>query len=221
MASKWPSPTNAQALAALTAFTEPVDVDAAIATGERSDVALAYYTPTGILPRMRLLAAGFVKKGDKYKLPSDETWWKRKYAYPLWPVLRAWLKVARHPSGGATHLDESLAAGDRASLSQQLVAIDSDLQALSDSGLLGGKPPYLIPSTETMPITNHAVPIGVITTCKDKRTGKMCWPVGVDGKKNPNCECSSTVVDPIKEIGDRTASAVLLLVVFLLLAKGK
>lgn len=225
MASKWPSPSNAQALAALTAFTEPADNLAAIASGEPESVAMAYYTPTGILPRMRLLAAGFTRKGDKFKSATDRAWWTARYAHPLWPVLRAWLRNARNPSGGPTHLSDDVANADAGALSQELLAINDELRAIGESGLLGMSPPYLIPKGETMPAANASFPVGVITKCTDKRTGKWCSPVLIDENgrlsKNPNCECKQTAIDPIREVGERTSNVVLLLLLLVLLAKGK
>lgn len=86
LSSTYKSPTNAQAIAALDSFAA-VTADQAISDGVPEAVARAFYAPDGILPRMRMLAWGWTKDGDRFKSPSDAAWWKKVYQYPLWAPL--------------------------------------------------------------------------------------------------------------------------------------
>jgi len=153
LASRYPNPTNAQAVAALDAIWQADTAESAIAAGWREDVASAFLPPDGIFPRMRLLAWGWTKPGDKFKSPSDAKWWRSRYQYPLWNPIETWLDQALR--GG--HVDsfvweDDLAAGDPAELSRSLPAVvRDDLPPVSEAPC----PKWLIPPGRgMMPIAN-------------------------------------------------------------------
>jgi len=155
LASRFPSPTNAQAVAALDSFSQS-DADSMIRVGLREDVARSFLLPDGVLPRMRLLAWGWTKKGDKFKSPSDAAWWRSRYQFPLWAPLETYLQQAS-ASGNeppAVVWDDDLAAGDQAELSRSLPqVVQGDLPPVFEAPC----PKWLIPPGRGMlPIINPA-----------------------------------------------------------------
>lgn len=153
-ASRFPNPTNAQAVAALDAAWQPtLDADGAIAAGWREDMAQAFLPPEGILPRMRLLAWGWTKPGDKFKSPGDASWWSKRYQYPLWAPLETYLtQLESHGMPVSFTWDDDLAGGNAALLSYSLPAVvRDDLPPVNEAPC----PKWLIPPGRgQMPIPN-------------------------------------------------------------------
>lgn len=125
-----------------------------VGVGMREDVAASFLLPDGIFPRMRLLAWGWTKKGDRFKSPSDATWWKARYQFPLWAPLETYMQLAsasgNEPPG--VLWDDELAAGDQAELSRALPAVvQQDLPPVNEAPC----PRWLIPPGRgMMPIAN-------------------------------------------------------------------
>lgn len=137
--SRFPRPSNAQALAALDAFAW----DQASTSG-MGPAGEAWWPPDGVLPRMRLLAWGWRRKGDRFKSPSDASWWKSIYDYPLWNPLETLADQAERagdPLPAFVWSDE-LAAGDVAELSRSLPqVVGEDLPPVNEAPC----PRWLIP----------------------------------------------------------------------------
>ncbi len=137
--------------------------------GLRSDVAESFLLPDGVLPRMRLLAWGWTKKGDKFKSPSDTAWWKARYQFPLWAPLETYLDQATRSGNEppAVVWDDDLASGDAAELSRSLPqVVQGDLPPVFEAPC----PKWLIPPARGMlPIPNPAcIPTGPIKDAIDK-----------------------------------------------------
>lgn len=172
-----PRPTNAQALAALEAQWEATDKDAAVAGGFPEDVAEAYFMTLGILPRMRMLACGWTKPGDKMRLPTDAAWWAATYAHPLWAPL--WTYANQVRASGATRpwsMDPQLASGEPGALSHSILGVASELAAITRLGH-DVCAPYLIPRVRNVLPQPSAVCIARIGAKKkkddrDKDTGE-------------------------------------------------
>lgn len=154
VASRFPNPTNAQAVAAIEAVSpQPVDADDAIAAGWREDIARAFLPPDGIFPRMRLLAWGWKKKGDVFKAPGNEQWWRSRYQYPLWNPLETYLTQADSGGHGALFSwDDQLASGAPALLSYAYPSVvRDDLPPVNEAPC----PKWLIPPGRfQMPVPN-------------------------------------------------------------------
>ena len=124
--------------------------------GLRSDVARSFLLPEGIFPRMRLLAWGWTKKGDKFKSPGDVAWWKARYQFPLWNPIETYIQQATLSGNEppAIQWDEELAAGDQAELSRSLPAVvEDDLPPVNEAPC----PKWLIPPGRGQtPIANPA-----------------------------------------------------------------
>ncbi|HZV63436.1 MAG TPA: hypothetical protein VFG03_00800 [Telluria sp.] len=152
LASSYPTPTNAQAVAALDSFSQP-DAASLIGDGVREDVASSFLLPDGVFPRMRLLAWGWTKKGDKFKSPQDASWWRARYQYPLWQPIETYFdQMTRNGNAPSVLWDELLAKGDPAELSYAVSAVvQQDLPPVNEAPC----PRWLIPPGRGMlPIAN-------------------------------------------------------------------
>lgn len=153
LSSSYPIPTNAQAAAALDSFTQWVSADAAIAAGY-PESARAFLAPYGVFPRMRLLAWGWTKPGDKFRQADDAAWWRRRYAHKLWPAIETYVAIAEQAGIGPPGVlwDKEMASGDPAELSRSLATVvELDLPPVNEAPC----PRYLIPPTRGMlPIPN-------------------------------------------------------------------
>lgn len=182
MRSRFPNPTNAQAVAALDALVPQSDAPAAIARGWNVDVASSWLLPDGILPRMRLLAWGWTKPGDRFKSPSDRAWWGKRYQYPLWNPIETYVDQAERQDGtdssGFVGWDDDLAAGDEAELSRSMPAVvHDDLPA----AMAKPCPEWLIPPGRGMaPIPNPSCLKGPI-----RDIGKKIIPILAPGISVP------------------------------------
>lgn len=164
LSSRYPNPTNAVALAALDMFID-TDIAAVERQAESSGVSppdelRRFLLPDGVFPRMRLLAWGWEKPGDRFRSPTDGAWWKARYQYPLWSVLDTYLLFAPpwllspENAGGELAWDAELAAGDAGELSRNLAAVvERDLPPVTEAPC----PRYLIPpGRRQLPIPNPA-----------------------------------------------------------------
>lgn len=152
LASRFQTPTNAIAVAALDSFSQP-GAEQAIGEGMSEEVARSFLGPDGIFPRMRLLAWGWEKKGDKFRPVSDRAWWRARYKFPLWDPVITYIDQATQ-AGIAPPIvwDEELASGDAAELGRTLSAVvQSDLPPVDSEPC----PKWLIPPGRGMlPIPN-------------------------------------------------------------------
>lgn len=127
-----------------------------IRVGLREDVARSFLLPDGVLPRMRLLAWGWTKPGDRFRSPSDASWWKARYQYPLWAPLETYLDQATRSGNEppAVVWDDDLAAGDQAELSRSLPqVVGQDLPPVNEAPC----PKWLVPPGRGMlPVANPA-----------------------------------------------------------------
>ena len=134
------------ALAALDGVTIP--------GGPRTDgVTERYVAPYGILPRMRLLAWGWTKPGDRFKSPSDSSWWRTTYQYPLWNPLETLVDQLQRASEEITvWWDEDLASGDEGELSRSFASVlQNDLPPVQEAPC----PRWIIPPGRgQLPIAN-------------------------------------------------------------------
>jgi hypothetical protein len=145
LSSRWPRPTNAQALAALRAFGHATATDEAAAhAGFPPMVARAFCLPLGVLPRMRLRAAGWRKPGDAIRNATSEQW-AAAYDGPLWEVLGTFVDLAaKHNIEQGARLDEDIATGDSATLAQAADDLAAEL-AIIQAALADHCEPYLVP----------------------------------------------------------------------------
>jgi hypothetical protein len=149
LSSRFPRPTNAQAVAALDLM-----VDESAPAGLADNIARAYYPPDGILPRMRMLAWGWTKPGDKFKSPNDAAWWAATYQFPLWnPLTTLVQQLDIAGIAPAMALDEDLAKGDPAELSRSFPIVVAESGAVEADP----SPKFLIPpGAGQLPIANPA-----------------------------------------------------------------
>jgi hypothetical protein len=147
-----------------------------IAHGMREDFARSFLPPDGILPRMRLLAWGWTKQGDRFKSPSDAAWWKSTYQYPLWNPLETYVdQLERAGASPIVHWDDDLAAGNATLLSYSLPAVvQDDLPPVNEAPC----PKWLIPPGKGMlPIPNPACLAKPVRDIVDKlRPQKSSFP---------------------------------------------
>lgn len=183
--SRWPTPTNAQALSILEALHQFDSFDEAVGAGWGTEpLVRAYFNPTGILPRMRLIAAGVANRGDKFKTPGDP-WWSKPYRYAgsiFYNVLLKYATLWDDNAAPGIVVDEELASGDPGSISASLNrVIEVDYPAFRDSPC---EPPYIIPVVpNTFPLANPACatrdtikkPIDVVVDTRDKLTAIPWW----------------------------------------------
>lgn len=178
LSSRYPKPTNAVALAATTAIWQPVDRDAGKALGLSEYVADAFAMPRGVLPRMRLLAGGWVRPGDKFK-ETDAAWWGQPYAYALWNPLATWAAfVEKAGIGAGWSWDDELAAGNASAVSRALALANDDLTTIKRLGY-DKCAPWIIPTAKgAMPLPN---PI-----CPPPETDKFADPIKEARKATPD-----------------------------------
>lgn len=153
LSSRFPNPTNAQAIAALDGLSQSVDADTAIASGMREDVARAFLHPDGIFPRMRLLAWGWEKPGDKLQGSGNAEWWRKRYQYPLWNPIETYIYAVESGGGFADITwDDDLARGSSALLSYALPnVVQYDLPPVMEAPC----PRWLIPpGKRQLPVPN-------------------------------------------------------------------
>ena len=176
--SRFPNPTNAQAAAALDSFSQYTAAQL-IGQGVRSDVAESFAPPDGVLPRMRLLAWGWQKPGDKFKSPQDGSWWAKRYQFPLWAPLETYMDMLQRAgtSPPAFLWNDDMARGDPAELSMMMPSlVQDDLPPVNEAPC----PKWLIPPTRGMlPIPNPAClkkPIkDVVERLRPKESTNL-WP---------------------------------------------
>lgn len=120
-------------------------------------VARSFALPWGILPRMELLAAGWVKPGDEFKRAEDRAWWTKRYAHPLWEPLRTYAKILDDNSIGVPRaFDEALAAGKPSAISRALTSAGENLDAIRKDGS-DVCAPFFIPARDgVMPVRNDS-----------------------------------------------------------------
>ena len=115
----------------------------------------AFLLPRGIIPRMGLLASGWVRPGDKFRETRDVAWWKKPFAYALWNPLATYAKYLK---GDAWDWSAPLAAGDESALSDGIRTVNDYLQTIQRAGL-DKCAPWIIPTAaNTMPLPNPICP---------------------------------------------------------------
>lgn len=136
----YPRPTNAQALAALDAFGAPP------LPAEGFEV---WQGPSGVMPRFRVTAAGWVNPGDRVRDASDAAWWRARYKYgsELWAHLAEQARLAdaflaSTGDGVVPVFDAQLAAGDPSALAHELTVVTDQLASIYESNTQDS-PPYL------------------------------------------------------------------------------
>lgn len=173
--SRYPNPTNAQALSALESFAWVGATDA-LRSGVPEDVARGFYPPDGVLPRMRLLAWGWQQMGDHFRSPQDRQWWSATYQYPLWAPLETLMgQLARAGAAPpALMFDEQLAAGDPSELGRSYPAVvQSDLPPVTAAPC----PRYLIPPARgQLPILNPSCLVQPVRDVIGPATETSWWP---------------------------------------------
>lgn len=145
--------------------------------GGPDDVARRYQAPDGILPRMRLLAWGWEKPGDKLRSPSDSAWFSRRYQYPLWAPIATYVSqlVNAGQEPPAFQWDEDLAKGDAGELARSLPDAVQAMAVVSASP----HPQWVIPAAERqLPIANPAPEppaTAPAPTIQPKKSGFPWW----------------------------------------------
>lgn len=172
-----PRPTNAQALAALNAAFEPVDIDHA--DGYARDTAQRWVMPDGILPRMRLVACGWKNPGDRFRAAEDAAWWARPYELPMWVPLLTYAQTSEKAGQVGWLWDDAMARGDSTALSHGIISAQSELDkivaARSDKCL-----PYFVPKRAgVQPLPNKPCLVALAAARKG-------LPEKIPGLKPPN-----------------------------------
>lgn len=154
-------------------------------------VARSFALPWGILPRMELLAAGWVKPGDEFKRAEDRAWWTKRYAHPLWEPLRTYAKILDDNSIGVPRaFDEEIAAGKPSAISRALTSAGENLDAIRKDGS-DVCAPFLIPARNgVMPVRNDVcqaalngrkatkgITDGIVDTIQKTRAQIQFWVV--------------------------------------------
>jgi hypothetical protein len=194
---RWPKPTNAQALAILAATGEPATVELAIAHGTPERVAIRYYNPTGILPRLRLLAAGWGgPDASTFKQPTA-SWWGQPFAYALYDMLDTWF--ANEPNSASLafgDVDALMAGGNAAAIAHELQGIAAELALIEGAGM-DEHPPFLVPKKPgELPIANPKF-FSPSMWCKDTQTGaRRLWRKG-----DVPCDTEGRLLDPVRDKG--------------------
>lgn len=174
LASRFPTPTNAQAAAALDSFSQS-DAASMIRGGMPTTLAESFLLPDGVFPRMRLLAWGWTKPGDKFKSPVDKQWWSKVYQYPLWAPIETYIEQATQAGMEPPALlwDEEMASGDPAELSRSLpIVIQSDLPPVNEAPC----PKYIVPPRRGMlPILNPSCIKPPTTPIRVPAASKSDW----------------------------------------------
>lgn len=179
LSKRFKSPSNAVALAAVNALFQPNDAATGMASGLSSTVATRFLLPHGILPRMGLLACGWIKPGDEFKRATDRSWFAKKYAHPLWEPLETYAAFldAAALGPGSVAFDDRLAAGDSGLISNRIASSEDDLTAIRANGS-DVCAPYFIPArVGVLPVSNLAcqtrLNIKPITDDTDRRAREI------------------------------------------------
>ncbi len=163
LAKAFPKPTNAQALAVLVAGFEIPEIDPD--KPGKDAWAVPWSAPFGVLPRMRLLACGWTKRGDTLKSADDAAWWSSEFLLDK-PVSlprvkgfvqpSVWTALATYAAWVETNVKDvswtltpDLFSGDSNALSTELVNVAEDLARLSaplkgTSNRADGCTPYIV-----------------------------------------------------------------------------
>lgn len=134
-----------------------IDDKSAQQAGLSSITAVSFLWPNGILPRMRMLAAGFTKDGDKIKAATDSAWWGKPYAYPMWNPVGTYLdKCHAADLDGPFVWDEGVANAEPGALSQAIISIADEIDGLRKGKALGCAPFFIPARRGVMPTPNPA-----------------------------------------------------------------
>lgn len=147
---RFPRPTNALALAALEGVPQWQDASLAISGGMDALAASQYMAPDGILPRMRLIACGWLKPGDSFRRPEDGAWWQSPYRYALWPQLATYATLVDRTGAHSFTWDDQVAAGDSGAISQSLQLTVAELKDVLEAPC----PRWIIPPSGGLPVAN-------------------------------------------------------------------
>lgn len=150
---RFPRPTNALALAALEGVPQWTDASNAIAGGFPALASQQYMAPDGVLPRMRLIACGWLTPGDSFRRPEDGAWWQSPYRYALWPQLATYATLVDQIDPRVRHVmtwDEQVAAGDSGAISQSLQLTVAELKDVLEAPC----PRWIIPPSGGLPVAN-------------------------------------------------------------------
>ena len=157
LSKRFPKPSNAVACAALDAVFQVTDFEAGVRAGMPDIVARSFALPWGILPRMELLACGWVKPGDEFKRATDRTWWSKTYAHPLWEPLKTYAQILDEVAIGIPRaFDEEMARGEPSAISRALISAGENLDAIRKDGSDICAPFFIPARVGVMPVRNDA-----------------------------------------------------------------
>jgi hypothetical protein len=143
ISTRFPKPSNCQALATLAAVFDAGDIPTAEAAGWEHFTAQGWFLPDGILATMRLRACGWQSAGDKLRASDDHAWWDAPYDGALYVPLTTYVKT--HPTADAEFtFTEQLALGDPNALETELHNVQADLDIITEA-FSDVCRPYLVP----------------------------------------------------------------------------
>jgi hypothetical protein len=150
LASTFPTPTNALAVAALDAVPQWATATEAIAAGIPEPLANSFLPPHGVMPWMRLVAFGY-DSGD-IKAPEDTAWWAAPYALDLYSALGTWVDALAGSGHTSFAWDQQTADGDSGSIAQSLTVSATELEDVVEQEAC---PKFIMPKKRgQMPIPN-------------------------------------------------------------------
>ena len=179
LSKAFPTPTNAQALAACVA---PFEISGGVAfpADAKTKWAQPWMLPVGVIPRMRLAACGWTKPGDVLKAADDAAWWgapfemRAPFSLPkvsVWVTLATYVATVEANAHDTTWvLTQSLFDGDSSSISTELANIADDLAAMmvkpkGSTAAFGDCAPFVaIPRPGAQPVLN----VPCLTSLRDR-----------------------------------------------------
>jgi hypothetical protein len=97
----------------------------------------AFLNPTGVIPRIGLLAFNHEAADDKLADPTDAAWWGKPFKFSLWNMLGTYAsQVEKAGSTGADFdFDEDIARGDAIAIrTRGQPSVEADLREIREAG---------------------------------------------------------------------------------------